>query len=210
MKIANEIAEAYINDQLEAKYEVTRRSGSWLQLRIEELRQQASDAYRAVQDYKTANNIMVDTEGKLSTDRQIGELTDALGRARTEVSTAEAKLQRIENILNGGTTFGSADPAVADVLNNPIITRLRGQYLDAQKREAGVDGAIWQIPYGDDQPAHRDGIIGTRHLGGSQKNRGDLQKRGRNSAFRRTFDREPTERCFSTCFVNKTISSQAA
>ena len=31
-------AEAYITDQLEAKYEVIRRSGSWLQQRIEELR----------------------------------------------------------------------------------------------------------------------------------------------------------------------------
>jgi capsular exopolysaccharide synthesis family protein len=161
MKIANETAEAYINDQLEAKYEVTRRSGSWLQQRIEELRGQASKAYKAVQDFKTENNIIIDTQGKLGSDREMDELTNALGRARTEVSTAEAKLQRIENVLKAGTVTGAQDPAVADVLNNPIITALRGRYLDAQKREMD-----WSARYGKNHLAtinQRNEMAGLEH-----------------------------------------------
>lgn len=148
VKIANEMGEAYINDQLEAKYEVIRRSGAWLQQRIEELRQQASDAFKAVQDFRTENNIIVDSQGKLASDREIDELTDALGRSRTEVATAESKLKRIENILQGGSVLGEQDKAVADVLNNPVITRLREQYLDAQKRVEE-----WTVKYGKDHLA---------------------------------------------------------
>ena len=56
--IANAIADAYIVDQLESKYQATRRASRWLQDRIKELRQQASDADRAVLDYKEKNKIV--------------------------------------------------------------------------------------------------------------------------------------------------------
>src|SRR5438477_159600 len=68
-EVANATAEAYILDQLEAKYEATRRAGGWLQDRIQELRQEASTAEKAVLDFKKANNI-VDTGGRLMGEQQ--------------------------------------------------------------------------------------------------------------------------------------------
>src|SRR5262249_42657445 len=47
-KIANVVADAYILDQMDAKYQATRRASVWLQDRIAELRDQASAAERAV------------------------------------------------------------------------------------------------------------------------------------------------------------------
>ena len=41
-EIANAVADAYIIDQLEAKYQATRRASVWLQDRIKELREQVS------------------------------------------------------------------------------------------------------------------------------------------------------------------------
>ncbi len=43
-RLANALAQAYIGDQLEAKYETTRRGGAWLQNRLNELRDQATAA----------------------------------------------------------------------------------------------------------------------------------------------------------------------
>ena len=57
-QIANAVADAYIVDQLEAKYQATRRASAWLQDRIKELRDQVSTAERAVVDFKTKNNIV--------------------------------------------------------------------------------------------------------------------------------------------------------
>ena len=56
--MANAIADAYIGDQLEAKYQTTRIANVWLQDRIKDLRAQAEAADRAVSDYKEKNKII--------------------------------------------------------------------------------------------------------------------------------------------------------
>ena len=79
-EIANAVADAYIVDQLEAKYQATRRAGAWLQDRIKELREQVSTAERAVVDFKTKYNI-VSTGGadkRLIGEQQVAELNSQL------------------------------------------------------------------------------------------------------------------------------------
>lgn len=137
-KIANETSEAYISDQLESKFEATQRASVWLQQRISQLREQASDAYKTVQDYKQENNIIIDAStGKLSTEREVDELTSSLARARADTSQAEARFARINSVMSAEATTqaGLPDPAVTDALSNQVITRLRQQYLDSQKQE---------------------------------------------------------------------------
>jgi succinoglycan biosynthesis transport protein ExoP len=103
-QIANAVAEAYIIDQLEAKYQATRRAGIWMQDRIRELREQASTAARAVVDYKTKNNI-VDTGGKgLMNEQQLSELSSSLVQARAQTAETKAKLNRIDEIMQRAWT----------------------------------------------------------------------------------------------------------
>src|SRR4029079_7590074 len=61
-EITNSVVDSYIDDQLEAKYQTTRRAGLWLQDRIKDLRQKASDAEQAVVSVNEKNHI-VDTRG---------------------------------------------------------------------------------------------------------------------------------------------------
>ena len=78
-KIANAFADAYIEDQLQAKFEATHRASVWLEQRIGELRQQASDAYKAVQDFKSQNSIIIGVDGKLASEVELDQLGVALG-----------------------------------------------------------------------------------------------------------------------------------
>src|SRR5215469_8884674 len=139
-QVANAVADAYIVDQLEAKYETTRRAGAWLQDRLQELRGQASTAERAVVDYKTKNNI-VDTGGiggRLMSEQQLAELNTTLVQARAKTTEYKARLDRIDEIIReegSGEKLATA-PAVADVLQNAVITPLRQRYLDYAAREA--------------------------------------------------------------------------
>jgi succinoglycan biosynthesis transport protein ExoP len=149
-EIANAIADAYIVDQLEAKYQATRRAGSWLQDRIKELRTQASTADRAVLDYKEQNKI-VDVGGgssaggvRLLGEQQLGELNTQLGTARAATVDAKARLERITEVMKRDVP----DAAVADSLRNEVITKLRTQYLELSSREA-----IWSARYGADHLA---------------------------------------------------------
>jgi succinoglycan biosynthesis transport protein ExoP len=148
-QIANAIADAYVVDSLEAKYQSSRRAATWLQDRLKELRAQASDAERAVVQYKASNNI-VDTGGRLLNEQQLAELDSALTAAQAVRSEAEARVQRIQTILHTVDQSGiSADTAtVTDTLHNDVITRLRQQYLDLAEREAD-----WSVRYGPEHLA---------------------------------------------------------
>jgi uncharacterized protein involved in exopolysaccharide biosynthesis len=114
--IANGIADAYIVDQLEAKYEATRRASVWLQERIKELRSQASAADLLVLEYKEKNNI-VDTGGgpgpngtgsRLIGDQQVSELSTQ-GNAR-----ACRRKRKQSSILDEMKKDNLPDAAVAD------------------------------------------------------------------------------------------------
>jgi polysaccharide biosynthesis transport protein len=139
-QIANAAADAYIDDQLEAKYQATRKAGTWLQERIQELRQQASTAEQAVLEFKKANNI-VDTGGRLIGEQQLAELNSQIVAARASTAEARARLNRISEITkndisNIDNVLRSPDPAVADVLHNEVINKLRSEFLDTANREA--------------------------------------------------------------------------
>jgi exopolysaccharide transport family protein len=152
--IANAIADAYIEDQLQAKFEATRRASAWLEQRIGELRQQASDAYRAVQDFKAQNNIIISVDGKLASEVELDQLGIALAKARADTSQAKAKFDRISRVLeqrSDKTAFNIPDPVVTDALSNPVITKLRQQFLDDQNKESE-----WSSRYGADHQAARN------------------------------------------------------
>jgi succinoglycan biosynthesis transport protein ExoP len=153
--IANAFADAYIEDQLQAKFEATRRASVWLEQRIGELRQQASDAYKAVQDFKSENSIIIGVDGKLASEVELDQLGIALAKARADTSQARAKLDRISRVLeqrsDKESSFNIPDPVVTDALSNPVITRLRQQFLDDQNKESE-----WSARYGADHTAARN------------------------------------------------------
>jgi exopolysaccharide transport family protein len=149
--IANAFAEAYIEDQLQAKIETTQRASVWLEQRIEELRRQASNAYKAVQDYRSDNNLIVNIKGKLSSETELNKLSEALAKSRADTSQAKARLERIERVLetrNDNVVPDITDLVVSDALSNPIVTKLRQQFFDDQTKEAE-----WSNLYGPDHQA---------------------------------------------------------
>jgi polysaccharide biosynthesis transport protein len=136
-QIANAIADAYVVDALEAKYQTTRRAASWLQDRLTELREQAATAQRAVVDFKAKNNI-VESGGRLMNEQQLAELNTALVQAREHTAESKARLDRIQQILSSDAPdlAGTAAATVTDTLHNDVITKLRQKYLEYQEKEA--------------------------------------------------------------------------
>jgi succinoglycan biosynthesis transport protein ExoP len=148
-RIANAVAEGYIVDSLESKYQASRRAAVWLQDRLKELRSQASSAERAVADFKAKNNI-VDAGGRLLTEQQLAEINSSLTVARNQRAEAQAKLERITSILNADSEDSKVilnDLAtVSETMANPVITKLRQTYLEYAAKQAD-----WSNRYG---PTH--------------------------------------------------------
>ncbi|MBR1151595.1 polysaccharide biosynthesis tyrosine autokinase [Bradyrhizobium sp. JYMT SZCCT0428] len=143
-QIANAVAEAYIVDSLESKYQASRRAATWLQDRLSELRAQASAADRAVVDFKAKNNI-VDAGGRLLNEQQLSEVNSSLTIARATTAEAQARFDRINDILRNSKEDALVNDiaTVTDTLRNDVINRLRTQYLDLAARESN-----WSQKYG--------------------------------------------------------------
>ncbi|MGD0187778.1 MAG: GNVR domain-containing protein [Roseiarcus sp.] len=138
--IANAFAEAYLTDQLDAKFDATRRAAGWLQSRIADLKQQSLDADFAIQKFKADKGIVVtggDRPGLMS-DQQLTELNGQLVLARADTAKAEARYQQIQDLLKSGRVGAS----VPDSLANPVITDLREKFLASSKLEAQLESKL--------------------------------------------------------------------
>jgi succinoglycan biosynthesis transport protein ExoP len=140
-QIANSIVEAYINDQLEARYEVTRRANVWLQGRLEELERQTATSDRAVADFKAKNNLVDVGKGQSADEQMVSQLNTQLLEARAQTSTAKARLDRIDQIITAGND-AQVTGTVAETLNNGIISQLRTRYLELVNREADLSARV--------------------------------------------------------------------
>lgn len=145
-QIANAIANAYITDQLEAKYQANRIATGWLQERQQQLHDQAEAAQRAVDSFKKQNNI-VTADGKLLDNVQVTELNNRLVAARTQTSDVLARLNRLQAIVRLGPSDTRVDGVISEV-NSPIVTTLRQQYIELARRESE-----WSVRFGKDHLA---------------------------------------------------------
>lgn len=140
-RIANEVGEAYIVDQLQSNFDATKRASDWLQVRLVELREDATRADRAVQVYKAEHNLIGSDPGtgRTVTEQQLSELNTQLVQARAQVAEAKARLDRISS-LDIKTIADPNDPLdrriVSDALQNQTIVKVQSQYLDNARRIA--------------------------------------------------------------------------
>jgi succinoglycan biosynthesis transport protein ExoP len=149
-EIANAVAEGFIVDQLDARYQTIHTATAWMEDRLNELRTQVSAADRAVIDYKAANNIVDTKSGAPINDQDLTSLNADLIKARADAVEAKARQDRLAQIL-ASANLDPADAkigAVTDSLNNDVIKKLRTQYLDLAQREA-----VYSSRYGHDHLA---------------------------------------------------------
>jgi succinoglycan biosynthesis transport protein ExoP len=139
-KIANAYAEAYLNEQLDSKFDATKRASDWLQGRLAELKKKSLDSDFAVQKFK-ADKGLISTGGDrpgLISDQQLTEVSQQMVMARAETAKAEARYSQISELLKSGRVGAS----VPDSLSNPVISDLRQKYLTAAKSEAQLEGTL--------------------------------------------------------------------
>jgi polysaccharide biosynthesis transport protein len=136
-RIANAYADAYLSDQLNAKYEATKRASQWLEERMHELKQKALAADIAIQKFKKDNDL-ISSGGKLVNEQQLAEVNTQLVIARAETGKAEARYSRISTIIKGHQT----DAIVPEAVGSAIVGQLRGKYLELSKRESEISATL--------------------------------------------------------------------
>jgi succinoglycan biosynthesis transport protein ExoP len=143
-QIANAVTDAYINNQLNSKYDADRRASVWLQERIIELHNQFASAESAVVNFKAKNNIVNTTDNRLLGQQQVSELNTQLVIASAATTEAKARFDRINEILQSG----SVNAIVTDTLKSDLVSKLRSQYFELAFKEAD-----WSSRYGTEHLA---------------------------------------------------------
>jgi succinoglycan biosynthesis transport protein ExoP len=135
--LANGFVEAYLSDQLDAKYESTRRVSAWLQERIAELKERVLASDLALQKFKEEHDL-ISSSGRLVNEQQLTEVNTQLVNARAETAQAAARHQRAKTIREQHQT----DAIVSGAISNQIIERLRQSFVNALKRESELSSKV--------------------------------------------------------------------
>jgi polysaccharide biosynthesis transport protein len=141
-EIANAIADAYFEEQVRSKYEATRIAAGWLSGQIENLKQRVTASEKAVEDYRTANNLTV-SQGVTVNDQQMTDLNNKLIEARVQTAETRAKYDQVQQMAKSGGDPGSTNAAIS----SEMITKLRTQYADIAKSSADLTAR-----YGNQHP----------------------------------------------------------
>lgn len=141
-RIVNKVSDLYVLEQLEAKFEATRRANDWLNERLSQLRGEVRAAQEAVEIYRSENQL-VSTSGVTVNEQQLAELNGQLILARADLAEKEASYRRYRELRRSG----SGADTLADVLQSPVIAQLRQQEAEVDRRRAELSSR-----YGDRHP----------------------------------------------------------
>jgi exopolysaccharide transport family protein len=130
-KVANAVAESYLVEQLEARYQAARRAATWLSERVAALRGQLEVSERALAEHRAKYNLVTAQTGTLS-DQQAAEVNTQLVAARSQTVEKKAKYDQAQRILEGGAGIET----VGAVMDSPVIAGLRTQDADLARQEA--------------------------------------------------------------------------
>jgi polysaccharide biosynthesis transport protein len=130
-RIANGIADAYVDVQLDEKLAATRRASAWLGEQVEQLRWRVFGSELAMEEFRAANGL-VDAERAPLDPHQLAVITNSLIDARAERSAKEARLESLRQMRRSGHGFESS----AEVLSSPLILNLREREMDLLREEA--------------------------------------------------------------------------
>lgn len=130
-RIANAVAQAYVADQVNAKYEATARTTQWLIDRIQRLSVQVQASEEAVQRYRAEHNLNDTAEGNSLIDQQMGAISTQLVVARADLAQKQAAYARVSQLVKSGR---AAD--LSQAVASPVIAQLRAQESDLIQQEA--------------------------------------------------------------------------
>lgn len=136
-RLANEVAEQYRVQQLEKKYDATRKATEWLQERVSGLREEVEDKEQRVESFRAETGLL-EAQGTTLTEQQIGYLTSQRGQAQIEVDRARARYESMRRQINSGAGV----EAVSEVINSPLVNELKTRRSDIMRRVAELETRV--------------------------------------------------------------------
>ncbi|MGH6769276.1 MAG: GumC family protein [Xanthobacteraceae bacterium] len=131
-RIANTLADLYLEDQSRAKAAIANRANKWLSEQVAELRSRVTASEQAYENYR-AKFGLYDTGGESLANKQMAQLNEQLAAARARAAEARGRYDELKKITPKTLNTAAALP---DVLQSAVVSNLRGQYAELARRRA--------------------------------------------------------------------------
>lgn len=141
--ISNKVADLYIEQRLDRKFQSARKMTEFLDTRLSDLRGQLREAEIDVERYRAQQNLLEGSQTIILSAEQISQLNAQLIDAKSQRAQAEAKLDQIKKL---GGDYKSIE-ALADGNIAPLIRELKSE-------EVTLEAEISQLSnrYGEKHP----------------------------------------------------------
>jgi len=129
--VPNALAEFYIEGDLDARLQMTRKAASWLTSRLEGLRTNLETSEKSLQNYRDKSGL-IDIQGvESSSAKQLDELTGRVLEARRLRAAAENIYNQVQRLGNSSMAKLESVPAI---LSHPLIQTLKESENDVERK----------------------------------------------------------------------------
>ncbi|WP_144185139.1 GumC family protein [Elioraea rosea] len=154
---ANLLAELYINDQLEQKFDAVRRANTWLEQRVAQLREEVLDAEERVERTRAqaglvrgaSSNLLNEQVSRLQSDLLAAQadLAAQEGRlAQARTARGPADLEALTTVLGASTVSGMRQrESIARAELAQLRNQLGDRHPDVQRKQAELTGILGSI-----------------------------------------------------------------
>jgi exopolysaccharide transport family protein len=141
-QLANTLAEFYLVEQLEAKFDATERATDWLNERLGALAVELEKSERLVEAYRSEHGL-VNSRGTTVDEQQLVEINTQVILARADLAEKRARFRHVTELLDSGSGVES----VAEVLASTVVHDLRQRQAELAREQAELESR-----YGDRHP----------------------------------------------------------
>jgi capsular exopolysaccharide synthesis family protein len=128
--MANGIASAYIEHNLDIRVKPFRDAVEWLSARMIESRAKVEDSEKVVQKYKETKGIVSFEVKENVITQKLQEIMSQLVQAESNRQESEVRYKQIQSVINNTEMLAT----VPDIMNNPVIQALRTDELTVKRK----------------------------------------------------------------------------
>ena len=137
-QLANAVADAYVVNQLDARFESAKRASGWLSDRLVELRQQLRESEEATLRFRNEHGLTRSGPTVALNDQQLAELNSKLIAARTDAAEKKTRVDFLADVAAGKKGLDSLPDSLQSAAQSGAMGALRGKLADASQREADL------------------------------------------------------------------------
>jgi capsular exopolysaccharide synthesis family protein len=132
-RVANGLARAYIEQNMEFKYLSSKEASDWLSARLGEQRKQVESSEQALQKYREGSKDALSLEDRQNiVVQRLADLNQAVTRAKLDRIEKESTYNQIREVQNNTAALDSFPP----ILANGFIQQQKSELAELQRQQA--------------------------------------------------------------------------